>query len=297
MNFEYSDRAREVRDAVADFMEEHVYPNEEAMLAQIEEGERFAPIPLLESLKRKAKSRGSLESLSAGERARGGTLQPRVRARLRGDGPLRLRPRGLQLLRPRHRQHGSAGALRHRGAEGAVARAPARGRDPVRLRDDRAGRRVVGRDQRRDPHRTRRGQLRHQRAQVVDLGRPRPALPDPDRDGEDRSREREPLPAAVHDPRADALARAHRQAHAAGLRLRRRAARPRRARLRGRPGARLQHPPRGRAGLRDRAGPARSRGASTTACARSGRRSARSSACAGARACAPPSASPSPTRA
>ena len=58
MNFEYSDRAREVRDAVADFMEEHVYPNEEAMLAQIEEGERFAPIPLLETLKHKAKSEG-----------------------------------------------------------------------------------------------------------------------------------------------------------------------------------------------------------------------------------------------
>ena len=56
MNFEYSDRAREVRDAVARFMEEHVYPNEEAMLAQIEEGERFAPIPLLESLKQKAKA-------------------------------------------------------------------------------------------------------------------------------------------------------------------------------------------------------------------------------------------------
>ena len=58
MNFEYSDRAKEVRDAVARFMEEHVYPNEEAMLAQIEEGERFTPIPLLESLKQKAKAAG-----------------------------------------------------------------------------------------------------------------------------------------------------------------------------------------------------------------------------------------------
>ncbi len=58
MNFEYSDRAREVRGAVARFMEEHVYPNEEGMLAEIEEGERFAPLPLLESLKRKAKAAG-----------------------------------------------------------------------------------------------------------------------------------------------------------------------------------------------------------------------------------------------
>ena len=46
------------------------------------------------------------------------------------------------------------------------------------------------------------------------------ALPNPDRDGKDRSREREPIPAAIDDPGADALAGAHRQAHAAGLRLR-----------------------------------------------------------------------------
>ena len=58
MNFDYSDRAKEVRDAVARFMEEHVYPNEEEMLAQIEAGERFEPIPLLETLKEKAKAAG-----------------------------------------------------------------------------------------------------------------------------------------------------------------------------------------------------------------------------------------------
>ena len=58
MNFDYSDRAKEVREAVARFMEEHVYPNEEEMLAQIEAGERFEPIPLLEALKQKAKAAG-----------------------------------------------------------------------------------------------------------------------------------------------------------------------------------------------------------------------------------------------
>ena len=58
MNFDYSDRAKEVRDAVACFMEAHVYPNEEEMLAQIEAGERFEPIPLLETLKQKAKAAG-----------------------------------------------------------------------------------------------------------------------------------------------------------------------------------------------------------------------------------------------
>ena len=114
MNFEYSDRAKEVRDAVARFMEENVYPNEEAMLAQIEEGERFTPIPLLESLKQKAKAAG-LWNLFLPESEHGAGLSNLDYAPACEEmGPLRLRPRGLQLLRPRYRQHGSAGALRDR---------------------------------------------------------------------------------------------------------------------------------------------------------------------------------------
>ena len=58
MNFEYSDRAKEVRDAVARFMEEHVYPNEAEMLAEVEAGERWAPLPLVETLKGKARAQG-----------------------------------------------------------------------------------------------------------------------------------------------------------------------------------------------------------------------------------------------
>ena len=55
------------------------------------------------------------------------------------------------------------------GAEEALARAAARGKDPLGVRDDRAGGRLVGRDQHphRDPPRRRR--VRDQRPQVVDL--------------------------------------------------------------------------------------------------------------------------------
>ena len=42
----------------------------------------------------------------------------------------------------------------------------ARGGDSFRFRDDRTGRRLLRRDQRRDPHRARRRQLRHQRTQM-----------------------------------------------------------------------------------------------------------------------------------
>ena len=82
MNFDYSDRAKEVREAVARFMEEHVYPNEEEMLAQIEAGERFEPIPLLETLKQKAKA-ASLWNLFLPESEYGaGLSNPRLCPRL-----------------------------------------------------------------------------------------------------------------------------------------------------------------------------------------------------------------------
>ncbi len=56
MDFAYSDKAREIRDRVAAFMEEHIYPNEAEMFAQIEDGDRWEPIPMIEELKAKAKA-------------------------------------------------------------------------------------------------------------------------------------------------------------------------------------------------------------------------------------------------
>ena len=50
--------------------------------------------------------------------------QSGIRPARRDHGPLAHRIRGLQLLRPRHRQHGGARALRHARAAGALARSP-----------------------------------------------------------------------------------------------------------------------------------------------------------------------------
>ena len=58
MDFGYSDKATEVRDRVAAFMEVHVYPNEAKMLAEIATGDRWQPIPFLEELKQKAVTDG-----------------------------------------------------------------------------------------------------------------------------------------------------------------------------------------------------------------------------------------------
>ena len=168
-----------------------------------------------------------------------GPDEPGVRAAGRAD---RLehgdRPRGDQLRRPGHRQHGDPAPVRHRGAEQAVARTAARRPDSQRVRDDRARGGLQRRAQHRDDHAARRRRLRHQRPQVVDLRCRRPALQDPHRDGPDEPRRREPS-AAVDDPGAGRHPRCVDRAVAAGVRL----AGPARAlrdRLRQRPGARCR---------------------------------------------------------
>jgi acyl-CoA dehydrogenase len=58
MGFEPNDKTKQLRAAIAAFMEESVYPNEERILQQIAEGDRWEPAPLLEELKARAKAGG-----------------------------------------------------------------------------------------------------------------------------------------------------------------------------------------------------------------------------------------------
>jgi acyl-CoA dehydrogenase len=56
--FQVSPRARELYRQLHAFMGEHVYPNEEVFRAQIEEGERWQPVPIMEDLKARARAEG-----------------------------------------------------------------------------------------------------------------------------------------------------------------------------------------------------------------------------------------------
>lgn len=56
--FQVTERAREIYQRLHGFMEEHVYPNETLFHEQIEEGERWQPVPLMEELKAKARAEG-----------------------------------------------------------------------------------------------------------------------------------------------------------------------------------------------------------------------------------------------
>jgi acyl-CoA dehydrogenase len=58
MEFEPSEKVRSLQARVEAFMAEHIYPNEEELFAQVNEGDRWKPVPHLEELKGKARAAG-----------------------------------------------------------------------------------------------------------------------------------------------------------------------------------------------------------------------------------------------
>jgi acyl-CoA dehydrogenase len=58
MGFQVSERARTIYQKLRAFMDAHVYPNERLFREQIEEGDRWQPLPLMEELKARARSEG-----------------------------------------------------------------------------------------------------------------------------------------------------------------------------------------------------------------------------------------------
>jgi acyl-CoA dehydrogenase len=58
MDFDYSPKVVELQRKLRAFMDANVYPNERAYLAEIADGDRWAPSPLLESLKTEARAQG-----------------------------------------------------------------------------------------------------------------------------------------------------------------------------------------------------------------------------------------------
>ena len=58
MIFEMTERARDLHARVSRFMDEHVFPNEALAARQISGGDRWHPVPIIESLKAKAKAQG-----------------------------------------------------------------------------------------------------------------------------------------------------------------------------------------------------------------------------------------------
>ena len=58
MNFDYSTKTHELQNRLQKFMDKHIYPNENAYIAEINSGDRWKPLQLIEELKEKARSEG-----------------------------------------------------------------------------------------------------------------------------------------------------------------------------------------------------------------------------------------------
>jgi acyl-CoA dehydrogenase len=58
MNFAYSPKVTDLQRRLTAFMDEHVYPNEERYYREINEGDRWQPIALIDELKERAKALG-----------------------------------------------------------------------------------------------------------------------------------------------------------------------------------------------------------------------------------------------
>ena len=134
-----------------------------------------SPDPVVKALRPRAPAGGQGPG-PLGDLPRRGARRPRLRPAQarpaqRGHRPLRVGAADVRRGRARHREHGDARRLRHRGAEEALARAAAQPGDVLRLLDDRAPGRLRP-EPVQDPRRPRRRRVGHQRREVVHQRRP-----------------------------------------------------------------------------------------------------------------------------
>ena len=90
-------------------MDEHIYPNEKAYAEEINSGDRWQPLQLIEKLKEKAKTE-SLWNLFLPEVS--GLVKSRIRAACRDYGQSYVGERSFQLFRAGHGKYGSSRKIR-----------------------------------------------------------------------------------------------------------------------------------------------------------------------------------------
>ena len=135
MDFAPSRKVQELAARIARFMDENVYPAEPVFAAEVEDnrkcGDPWVATKIMEQLKAKARAAGLWNLFLPESDLGAGLTQSRIRAAMRNHGPVVDRARGIQLQRTRHRQHGSARALRDGRAEETLAGAASARRDPL----------------------------------------------------------------------------------------------------------------------------------------------------------------------
>ena len=187
MFYEQSQKITELKHRLEQFMDRHVYPNEERFYKEAEGLGPWQVYPVVEELKPKARDAG-LWNLFLPESEHGAGLTNLEYAPLcEVMGRSHLAPELFNCSAP---DTGNMEVLARYGTrehKEQMAEAAAGRRNPLLLCDDRTGGGLQRRHQYRELDRPRRRRLRHQRPQVVDHQRDRPALQDLHLHGQDRS--------------------------------------------------------------------------------------------------------------
>ncbi len=139
MDFDYSPKVQELQQRLAAFMDAHVYPNEQRFYDEVDAGDRWQPTRLIEELKTQAR-RPPACGISSCRSPSAAPASPTSSTRrcARSWAACIWAPEVFNCSAP---DTGNMEVLERygtRGAEAALARAAARGRDPLGLRDDRA---------------------------------------------------------------------------------------------------------------------------------------------------------------
>ena len=277
MDFAYSDKVKALQEKLGRFMDDHVYPNEHRYHEGLSDANRWQPRPVVEELKPKAQGGGLVEPVPAGI-ANSAPASPtsNTRRSARSWAASHWAPEVFNCSAP---DTGNMEVLVRYGTaeqkkqwlepllEGEIRSAFAMTEPAVASSDATNIEASIKRD---GDHYVINGRkwwtsgAPDPRCKIlIFMGKTRPGNPD-------KHQQQSMILVPHGHARRDA------DAPAAGLRLRRRAARPCRGRFRECARAREQHAARRGARLRDRAGAPRARAASITACASSAWPSARS---------------------
>ena len=145
MDITQSERGRELAGRIQSFMAEHIYPNERRFYQEAERLGPWAVHPGRRGAQAARTRSGSVEPFPAGARAAASpisNMRPCARS-----WAARIWPRKCSTAAPRHRQHGDDPALRDEAQKEHWLKPLLAGRNPIRLRDDRAGCRLLRCDQ------------------------------------------------------------------------------------------------------------------------------------------------------